>query len=209
MDNDVLFTWNGTTSGVCVPNGDWIRGDRRGLTFNDATSAAFAMDIAWDKVDVTTFSWQKVLGGEGAHGILVLSPRAVERLETFVPNRPLPKIFRMVNKGKLDREIFEGSTINTPSMLCIEDYLDALQWADREGGLPALMTRARENLSVIEGFVERNNWIHFLAENPANRSCTSVCLTLDLSKDQVKKFVQVISLLLMCTHFPHRCVDTG
>jgi phosphoserine aminotransferase len=144
-------------------------------------------------VGVTTFSWQKVLGGEGAHGMLILSPRAVERLETYVPpNRPLPKIFRMLKKNKLDREIFEGSTINTPSMLCVEDYIDALEWADSVGGLAGLMKRARDNYAVLEKFVEQNDWIHFLAKDPAVRSCTSVCLTLDLEKEQVKRFVQLL-----------------
>ncbi|CAM9496992.1 unnamed protein product, partial [Phaeothamnion confervicola] len=192
-DSDILFTWNGTTSGVRVPNGDWISDDRKGLTFNDATSAAFAMDIPWDKVDVTTYSWQKVLGGEGAHGVLILSPRAVERLETFVPeNRPLPKIFRMLKKGKVDRSIFEGATINTPSMLCVEDYVDALGWADSIGGLPALIRRSEGNLKVVEDFVARHDWIDFLAKDPVCRSNTSVCLSVDLTKDQVKKMVALL-----------------
>lgn len=197
-DHDILFTFNGTTSGVRVPNLDWISSDRQGLTFNDATSAAFAMEMDWPKVDVTTYSWQKVLGGEGAHGVLILSPRAVERLETFTPaNRPLPKIFRMTKKDKegqvkVDKAIFQGDTINTPSMLCVEDYLDALHWAESIGGVPALMKRSQENLAVLEHFVAQNNWIHFLAKDPAVRSSTSVCLTLDLSKDQVKKFVALL-----------------
>lgn len=196
-DHDILFTFNGTTSGVRVPNLDWISADRKGLTFNDATSAAFAMDIDWPKVDVTTYSWQKVLGGEGAHGILILSPRAVERLETFDSKRPLPKIFRMTKKDKtgkvvVDRGIFQGDTINTPSMLCVEDYIDALQWADSIGGLPGLIKRSKENLSVLEGFVAKNPWMHFLAQDPTIRSNTSVCLTLDLTKDQVKKFVSLL-----------------
>ncbi|KAG5182669.1 phosphoserine aminotransferase [Tribonema minus] len=192
-DHDIMFTWNGTTSGVKVPNGDWISSDRTGLTLNDATSAAFAMDIPWDKVDVTTYSWQKVLGGEGAHGVMILSPRAVERLETYVPeNRPLPKIFRMTKKGKVDRSIFEGSTINTPSMLCVEDYIDALAWTDSSGGVPGLIKRSQANLSVIESFVAKNDWINFLAEDPATRSNTSVCLTLDLDAAQVKRVVAML-----------------
>mmetsp|Transcript_10237 Transcript_10237/g.9171 ORF Transcript_10237/g.9171 Transcript_10237/m.9171 type:complete len:967 (+) Transcript_10237:96-2996(+) len=196
-DHDILFTYNGTTSGVRVPNLDWITPDRKGLTFNDATSAAFAMDIEWPKVDVTTYSWQKVLGGEGAHGVLILSPRAVERLETFVPNRPLPKIFRMTKKDKngqikVDKAIFQGDTINTPSMLCVEDYIDALQWADSIGGLPTLIQRSSNNLKAIENFVAKNDWIDFLVSDPSIRSNTSVCLTLKLTKDQVKKFVSLL-----------------
>jgi phosphoserine aminotransferase len=196
-DHDILFTFNGTTSGVRVPNLDWISCDRKGLTFNDATSAAFAMEIDWQKVDVTTFSWQKVLGGEGAHGVLILSPQAVQRLETFVPQRPLPKIFRMTKKDKdgkliVDRGIFAGDTINTPSMLCVEDYLDALNWSDNIGGLQGLIERSKDNLSVLEDFVSKNSWMHFLASDPAIRSNTSVCLTLDLHKEQVKKFVSLL-----------------
>jgi len=189
-----MFTFNGTTSGVRVPNLDWISADRKGLTFNDATSAAFAMEMEWSKADVTTYSWQKVLGGEGAHGMLIMSPRAIERLETYVPpNRPLPKIFRMTKKGKLDMSIFEGATINTPSMMCVEDYLDALQWADKEGGLPGLMKRSQDNLSVLEKFVTENDWIQFLAKDPATRSSTSVCLTLpSLSKAQLKSFIALL-----------------
>mmetsp|Transcript_20400 Transcript_20400/g.34151 ORF Transcript_20400/g.34151 Transcript_20400/m.34151 type:complete len:952 (+) Transcript_20400:133-2988(+) len=191
-DHDILFTYNGTTSGVRVPNLDWISSDRQGLTFNDATSAAFAMDIDWPKVDVTTFSWQKVLGGEGAHGVMILSPAAVQRLETFDAGRPLPKIFRMVKKGKIDSALFTGATINTPSMLCVEDYLDALQWSDSVGGLRGLIKRSEDNLGVLEEFVAKNDWIHFLASDPSIRSNTSVCLTLDLDKDQVKKFVSLL-----------------
>jgi phosphoserine aminotransferase len=196
-DHDILFTYNGTTSGVRVPNLDWISSSRTGLTFNDATSAAFAMDIEWNKVDVTTFSWQKVLGGEGAHGVLILSPNAVKRLETFDSKRSLPKIFRMTKKDKegnvkLDKNIFLGDTINTPSMLCVEDYLDALNWADSIGGLKGLIGRSESNLQILEKFVEKNDWIHFLAQDPQIRSNTSVCLTLDLSKDQVKKFVALL-----------------
>lgn len=189
-DHDIVFTWNGTTSGVCVPNADWIAADRTGLTFNDATSAVFAMDIDWSKVDVTTYSWQKVLGGEGAHGMLILSPRAVKRLETFSPkNRPLPKIFRMVAKGKFDEELFKGSTINTPSMVCVEDYLDALAWADSVGGLPGLIKRSQANLAAVTKAVDAYPWLNFLAKDPKSRSCTSVCLTVDLEAAKLKKLV--------------------
>jgi phosphoserine aminotransferase len=196
-DHDILFTFNGTTSGVRVPNLDWISADRKGLTFNDATSAAFAMDIEWSKVDVTTYSWQKVLGGEGAHGVLILSPRAVQRLESFVPKRPLPKIFRMTKKDKegkliVDKAIFKGDTINTPSMLCVEDYIDALNWADSVGGLDGLIKRSKANLQVLESFIAKNDWMSFLAADPAIRSNTSVCLTLKLNKDQVKKYIALL-----------------
>ncbi|KAL3923037.1 MAG: hypothetical protein SGILL_001883 [Bacillariaceae sp.] len=193
-DHDVCFTFNGTTSGVRVPEGaEFISDSRTGLTLCDATSACFAMNMPWDKLDITTYSWQKVLGGEGAHGMLVLSPRAVERLESYTPeNRPLPKIFRMVKKGKVDGAIFKGSTINTPSMLAVEDYIDALQWTDSLGGVSALIKKSQENLGVMEAFVEKNDWMHFLAKNPATRSCTSVCLTLDLDADQIKKFVALL-----------------
>ncbi len=178
FDRDVVFTWNGTTSGVRVPNGDFIPADRAGLTICDATSAAFAQHLDFAKLDVVTFSWQKVLGGEGAHGMLILSPRAVERLESYRPAWPLPKIFRLTSNGKLIEGVFKGETINTPSMLCVEDYLDTLQWAKRIGGLDALVARADANAAVIDQFVRKSLWLGHLASDPATRSNTSVCLSI-------------------------------
>ena len=202
FDRDVIFTWNGTTSGVRVPDGDWIADDREGLTFCDATSALFAMEVDWQKLDVVTWSWQKALGGEAAHGMLALSPRAVERLESWTPTWPLPKIFRLTKGGKLSADIFAGSTINTPSMLAVEDHLDALAWSEKLGGLPALIERSRANLAAIEDWVSRTPWIDFLAPDPAIRSSTSICLSItdawfvDQSPDAqngiIKKLVRLL-----------------
>ena len=176
FDNDVIFTWNGTTAGVKVPNGDWIKDSRSGLTLCDATSAVLAMDISWSKLDVTTFSWQKVLGGEAQHGILVLSPRAIQRLEKYTPSWPIPKLFRLTNKGIFQEKIFKGSTINTPSMLCIEDALNSLRWVKSIGGLDAMIKRSQSNLEIIEKWVNETNWIAFLANDQEIRSSTSICL---------------------------------
>jgi phosphoserine aminotransferase len=199
---DVVFAWNGTTSGVRVPNGDWIAADRAGLTICDATSAVFAMDIPWDKLDVVTWSWQKVLGGEGAHGMIALSPRAVQRLESFTPPRPLPKIFQMTKGGKLIDGIFQGETINTPSMLCVEDALDGLKWAESIGALPALIARSRANLKCIEDWVACSSWAAFLAEDESIRSSTSICLKIkdpaftSLSADDQNTHAKTIVSLL-------------
>jgi len=176
FDRDVVFTWNGTTSGVRVPDGDWIAGSRAGLTICDATSAVFAMDLPWDKLDVVTWSWQKALGGEAAHGMLALSPRAVERLESYRPPWPLPKLFRLTTDGKLNQDLFEGTPINTPSMLCVEDAIDSLRWAEEVGGVPALVARSEANLAAVAGWVGARDWVEFLAEVPESRSCTSICL---------------------------------
>jgi phosphoserine aminotransferase len=175
-DRDVVFTWNGTTSGARVPNGDWIKSDRKGLMICDATSGVFAMDLPWDKLDVVTWSWQKVLGGEAAHGMLALSPRAIERLESYTPPWPLPKIFRMTSKGKFSEGIFKEETINTPSMLAVEDAIDSLKWAESLGGLANLRARCEGNLAAIASWVEHTDWVDFLVEDPKIRSCTSVCL---------------------------------
>ena len=193
FSNDVLFTANGTTSGVRVPDYDWVPANREGLTFADATSAVFAQDVDWSKVDVLTYSWQKVLGGEGGHGMLILSPRAVERLESYTPAWPLPKIFRLVSKGKLTEGIFVGETINTPSMLAVEDYLDALEWAKSIGGLAALKARANANAAALDAWVQSRPWVEHLAKDPASRSNTSVCLVLPgLAEEQVKAIVSLL-----------------
>jgi phosphoserine aminotransferase len=192
FDHDVVFVWNGTTSGVKVPDGDWIPEDRRGLTLCDATSAVFAMEMPWEKLDVVTYSWQKVLGGEGAHGMLVMSPRAIERLKHYSPPWPMPKIFRMTHNGQVSEGLFRGETINTPSMLCVADYLDALQWVDSLGGVQGTIRRSEANLKVIEDFVAVNPWLTFLANDTLTRSSTSVCLRVDRSPEQVKAMVRLL-----------------
>ncbi len=191
--SDVLFTWNGTTSGVRVPHGDWIAADRAGLSFADATSAVFACDLPWDKIDVATFSWQKVLGGEGAHGVLILGPRAVERLESYTPAWPLPKVFRLVAKGKLSEGIFKGETINTPSMLAVEDAIFALEWARELGGLDALIARSDANAAALQRIVAERPWLGNLAADPATRSTTSVCLTVaDADEALIKRMAALL-----------------
>jgi phosphoserine aminotransferase len=206
---DVVFTWNGTTSGVRVPDGDWIRRDREGLTICDATSAAFAMALPWDKLDVVTWSWQKVLGGEAAHGMLVLSPRAAARAAGYVPPWPLPKLFRLNSKGKFNEAIFVGETINTPSMLCVEDAIDGLKWAERVGGLKGLIARSEANLAAIAAWVERTPWIDFLASDPRTRSCTSVCLAITddwfrrLGEDAQRAAVKQLEALLEAEGVAH------
>ena len=192
-DHDIVFTWNGTTSGVKIANANWISEKRTGLTICDATSAVFAMPMAWDKLDVTTFSWQKVLGGEGAHGMIILSPAAVERLESYTPNWPLPKIFRLTKNGKLIEGIFTGATINTPSMLCVADYLDALNWIEKIGGVDAAISRSESNLAILANFVDQHEWIDFLAEQAEYRSNTSVCLRLALSDAELKEFSKLLA----------------
>jgi phosphoserine aminotransferase len=194
-DRDCVFAWNGTTSGVRVPNADWIASDRTGLTICDATSAVFAYDMPWEKLDVTTWSWQKVLGGEAAHGMLVLSPRAVERLESYKPDRALPKIFRMTKKGELNESIFEGATINTPSMIAVEDCLDALSWVASIGGVQATIKRSQDNFDFIRQWVEKTDWVDFLATDPATCSTTSICLTLKIEGD-ASAFIKSMTKLL-------------
>lgn len=201
-DRDVVFTWNGTTSGARVPNGDWIKSDRAGLTICDATSAVFAMDLPWDKLDVVTWSWQKVLGGEGAHGMLVLSPRAVERLLTYKPAWPLPKVFRMTSGGKLSEGIFKGETINTPSMIAVEDQIDALKWAESIGGLKALIARSEANLAVVQAWLDASDWAANLVADPNIRSCTSICIAIKApffaklsAEDQAAAAKKIVSIL--------------
>lgn len=199
---DIVFAWNGTTSGVCAPNGDWIASDREGLVICDATSAAFAMDLPWDKLDVVTFSWQKALGGEAAHGVLILSPRAVERLESHTPAWPMPKIFRMTNNGKLNEGIFVGDVINTPSMMCVEDVIDALNWAKSVGGLEGMIARSKASFKVLEDFVAKSDWAEFLAQDASYRSNTSVCLSIKAdwfkakSPEEQKEIVKTMVKLL-------------
>jgi len=207
FNNDVCFTWNGTTSGVRLVNGDVIPADRDGLTLCDATSAAFAMDLPWDKLDVTTFSWQKVLGGEAAHGMIILSPRAVARLESYTPAWPLPKIFRLTKGGKLIDGIFSGATINTPSMLAVEDYLQALTWARSVGGLQGLIARADANTAAVTNFVAENDWIDFLAVDPATRSNTSVCLK--FTDDRITKGVAFAKAIAKRLEAENVALDIG
>ena len=201
-DRDVVFTWNGTTSGVRVPDGDWIAADRAGLTICDATSAMFAVDLPWDKLDVATWSWQKVLGGEAAHGTIALGPRAVERLEAHVPSWPVPRLFRLAEHGRLNEDVFAGRTINTPSLLCVEDAIDALKWAEEMGGLPALIARSEANLAAIAAWVAATPWVAFLARTESIRSSTSICLRLTapefaaLSPDRQRTFVHRMAALL-------------
>lgn len=201
-DRDLVFTWNGTTSGVRVPNGDWIADDRQGLTLCDATSAVFAMEMPWHKLDVLTYSWQKVLGGEAQHGMLILSPRAVERLESYSPSWPLPKIFQLTKGGKLIEGIFQGETINTPSLLCTEDAIDALKWAEGLGGLSGLLARSQANLTAVAKWVDQTDWIDFLAVDPATRSNTSICLQIvapwfkELTLDKQQAFTKDLASLL-------------
>ena len=202
FSKDVVFTWNGTTSGAKVPNGDWITDDREGLTICDATSAVFAMDLPWSKLDVVTWSWQKVMGGEAAHGMIVLSPRAVERIESYSPPWPLPKIFRLAKGGNLIKGIFEGATINTVSMICVEDALDGLLWAESIGGLDSLIDRSNKNLSAVENWVRDRDWVDFLASDPAERSNTSICLRITdpwyqslSSEEQQTKAKQLVALI--------------
>ena len=192
FSNDVVFTWNGTTSGACVPNGDWIPEAREGLTMNDATSAVFAYDLPWGKLDVTTFSWQKVLGGEGAHGVIILGPRAVERLESYTPAWPLPKIFRLVSKGKLTEGVFKGETINTPSMLAVEDVIFALEWAKSVGGLDGLIARSNANAAALGKIVDNLPWLGHLAKDEVTRSTTSVCLTVAGADEAMIKKMAVL-----------------
>ncbi|MBX2808330.1 MAG: phosphoserine transaminase [Cellvibrionaceae bacterium] len=193
FNRDVVFTWNGTTSGVKVPDGDWLLDNRQGLTICDATSAVFAMELPWEKLDVVTFSWQKVLGGEGAHGMIILSPRAVARLESYTPPWPLPKVFRLTKSGKLIEGIFTGATINTPSMLCVADYLDALNWVRELGGVKAAIAKSEQNLALIRQFVADNDWINFLAQDEKTVSNTSVCLRVDAEASQIKAMVTLLS----------------
>lgn len=202
FERDVVFPWNGTTSGVCVPNGEWLSDKRSGLTICDATSAVYGMRLPWQKLDVTTWSWQKVLGGEAAHGMIVLSPRAVERLESYTPPWPMPKIFRMTSGGKLLEGIFKGSTINTPSMLCVEDALDALKWVEQIGGLDATIARCQNNLKALTQWVNRTPWVEFLAKTEATRSCTSICLSIvdpwfvELSPEEQSKQAKALTKVL-------------